>query len=126
MMNHIWDHLSIVSQQVDRGVLLQPSLDSVHENLFQLLVMFWTDLSHDGNMSCSAIMNFSGVLGIHPTELCFCKPYDYTPFTSALLWVGRLIILEYALSLTLYNHLKVPWPERTVYVDQAQRLREHI
>jgi hypothetical protein len=126
MMNHIWDHLSIVSQQADRGILLQPSLDSVHENLFQLLVMFWTDLSHDGNMSRSAMMNFSGVLGIHPTELCFRKPYDYTPFISALLWVGRLIILEYALPLAPYNHLKVPWPERTVYVDQAQRLREHI
>jgi hypothetical protein len=72
------------------------------------------------------MMNFSSILGIHPTELCFCKPYDYTPFILALLWVGRLIILEYALLLVLYNHLKVPWPERTVYVDQAQRLREHI
>ncbi|KAF9695526.1 hypothetical protein EKO04_006297 [Ascochyta lentis] len=126
MMNHIWDHLSVVSQQADCGVLLEPSLDGVHENLFQLLVMFWTDLLHDGNMNRSAIMHFSGVLGIHPTELCFCKPYDYTPFISALLWVGRLIILEYALPLALYNHLKVPWPERTAYADQAQRLREHI
>lgn len=126
MMNHIWDHLSVVSQQADCGVLLEPSLDGVHENLFQLLVMFWTDLSHDGNMNRSAIMHFSGVLGIHPTELCFRKPYDYTPFISALLWVGRLIILKYALPLAPYNHLKVPWPERTAYADQAQRLREHI
>jgi hypothetical protein len=77
-------------------------------------------------MSRSAIMNFSGVLGIHPTELCSRKPYDYTPFISALLWVRRLIILEYALPLAPYNHLKTPWPERTIYVDQAQRLREHI
>jgi hypothetical protein len=104
MMNHIWDHLSVVSQQADRGVLLQPSLDGVHENLFQLLVMFWTDLSHDGNMSRSAIMNFSGVLGIHPTELCFRKPYDYTPFISALLWVGRLIVLEYAQPTQVWRH----------------------
>ncbi|ENI03218.1 hypothetical protein COCC4DRAFT_143923 [Bipolaris maydis ATCC 48331] len=94
MMNHIWSRFSNVSQQADCGVLLQPSLDGVHENLFQLLVMFWTDLSHDGNMSRSAIMHFSGVLGIHPTELFFRKPYNYTPFISALLWVGRLIILE--------------------------------
>jgi hypothetical protein len=34
MMNHIWDHLSVVSQQADRGVLIEPSLDGVHENLF--------------------------------------------------------------------------------------------
>lgn len=126
MMNYIWDHLSIAGQQADSGILLEPSLDSVHENLFQLLVMFWTDLSHNGNMSRSAIMHFSGVLGIYPTELCFRKPYDYTPFISALLWVGRLIILEYALPLAPYSHLEVPWPERTVYSDQAQRLREHI
>lgn len=126
MMNHIWDHVTVVSQQADFGILLQSSLAGVHENLFQLLVMFWTDLSHDGNMSRSAIMNFSGVLGIHPTELCFRKPYDYTPFISALLWVGRLIVLEYALPLAPYNHLKTSWPARTAYPDQAQRLREHI
>ena len=126
MMNHIWDHLSVISRQADHGVLFQPSLDSVHENLFQLLVMFWTDLSHDGQMNRSAIMHFSGVLGIHPTELSFRHPYDYTPFISALLWVGRLIILEYALPVAPYNHLKVPWPARTAYTDQAQRLREQI
>jgi hypothetical protein len=126
MMNHIWDHVTAVSQQADLGILLPSSLAALNENLFQLLVMFWTDLSHDGNMSRSAIMNFSGVLGIHPTELCFRKPYDYTPFISALLWVGRLIILEYALPLAPYKYLKSPWPERTAYPDQAQRLREHI
>jgi hypothetical protein len=70
-------------------------------------------------MNYSAIMHFSRVLGIHLTELCFRKPYNYTPFISALLWVGRLVILEYALPLRLYNLLKVPWPERTAYADQA-------
>ena len=74
----------------------------------------------------SAILHFFSVLGIYPTELCFRKPDNYTPFISALLWVGRLIILEYALLLAPYNHLKAPWPERTAYADQAQRLREHI
>ena len=68
-------------------------------------------------MNRSAILHFSGVLGIYPTELCFRKPYDYTLFILALLWVGRLVILEYALLLALYNYLKVPWPERTAYAD---------
>ncbi|EOA83050.1 uncharacterized protein SETTUDRAFT_29353 [Exserohilum turcica Et28A] len=48
-------------------------------------------------------MHFSGVLGIHPTELCFRKPYDYTPFISALLWVGRLIILDDCVSISDLN-----------------------
>jgi hypothetical protein len=68
-------------------------------------------------MSRSAVMDFSGVLGIHPKELCFCKLYDYTPLLSALIWVGRLIILEYALPAISYNCLEVPWPERTTYPD---------
>jgi hypothetical protein len=117
MMNHIWGYLSVVIEQEDCGVLLESSLDGVQESLFQLLVMFWTDLSYDGNMNCSAIMHFSGVLGIYLTELCFRKPYNYTLFISALLWVGRLVILEYALLLRLYNLLKVLWPERTAYAD---------
>jgi hypothetical protein len=68
-------------------------------------------------MSRSAIMHFSSVLGIYPTELCFCTPYDNTLFVSALLWVGRLIILEYALPLALYNYVKVLWSKRTAYAD---------
>jgi hypothetical protein len=98
----------------------------LHEQLFQLLVMFWADLSMDGSMKHSAILHFSGVLGVHQTELCFRKPYGYTPFLSALLWVGRLIIFEHALPIAPYTYLKVPWPARTAYPDQVQRLREQI
>jgi hypothetical protein len=88
--------------------------------------MFWTDLSADGIMNHNVIVQFSGVLGIHQTELCFWKPYDYTPFVSALLLVGRLVILKYALLVSPYKHLKVAWPARTAYADQVQRLREQI
>jgi hypothetical protein len=73
--------------------------------------MFWTDISSDGKMHCNAIVYFSGVLGINPTELCFKKLYDYTLYLLALIWVGRLIILEYALPLKAYKQLKVPWPD---------------
>lgn len=125
-MDYIWDRMTALVKTADAGVVLQTAPDAVYENLFQLLVMFWTDLSHDGKMDRNAIVHFSGVLGIHPIELCFRKPYDYTPYLSALLWVGRLILLEYALPLTPYQHLSVPWPERTAYPDQVQRLREHI
>jgi hypothetical protein len=40
IMNHIWNYISAVSEQADRGVLLEPSLDAVCKNLFQLLVIF--------------------------------------------------------------------------------------
>ena len=126
MMSYIWDSTATLVKDTDGGKVPQNTPDPIYENLFQLLVMFWTDISKDGKMHRNAIVHFSGVLGIHRTELAFRKPYDYTPFLSALIWVGRLIILEYALPLAPYVHLHVPWPDRTTYQDQAQRLREHI
>jgi len=96
------------------------------ETVFQLLVIFWTDLSTDGVLESKAIVHFSGVLGIHPYELAYRTAYDYTPFLSALLWVGRLLILEYALPLRAYTTLDVPWPARAAYADQGKRLCAEI
>ncbi|KAF1354301.1 hypothetical protein EJ07DRAFT_86624, partial [Lizonia empirigonia] len=99
---------------------------SLLEALFQLLVMFWTDVSTDGAAEGKAIVHFSGVLGIHPYELAFRTAYDYTPYLSALIWVGRLIILEYALPLRAYDTLTIPWPAPARYPDQGRRLCTEI
>lgn len=77
--------------------------------------MFWTDLSTYGAMESKAIAHFSGVLGIHPYELAYRTAYDYTPYLSALLWIGRLIILEWALPLRAYTTLNIPFPARATY-----------
>jgi len=61
--------------------------------------MFWTDLLTDSVLESKPIIHFSGVLGIHPYKLAYRTAYDYTPYLAALLWVGRLLILEYALLL---------------------------
>jgi hypothetical protein len=79
--------------------------------------MFWIDLSTDGVLEGKAIIHFSGVLGIHPYELAYVTAYDYTLYLSALLWIGRLVILEYALPLRTYTTLDVLWPARAAYVD---------
>ena len=55
------------------------------EALFQLIAMFWTDVSTDGPVKGKFIVHFSGVLGIHPYELAFRTAYDYTPYLSALI-----------------------------------------
>lgn len=117
-MESVWSGLP-ASQPGDP----EPSSSSgISETVFQLLVMFWTDLSADGVLEGKAIIHFSGVLGIHPYELAYRTAYDYTPYLSALLWVGRLVILEYALPLRAYTTLDVPWPARATYVDQGKRL----
>jgi hypothetical protein len=71
--------------------------------------MFWMDLSTNGVLESKAIVHFSRVLGIHPYELAYCTAYDYTLYLSALLWVGRLLVLEYALLLRAYTTLDIPW-----------------
>jgi antitoxin component of RelBE/YafQ-DinJ toxin-antitoxin module len=100
----------------------ESATSSMSETVFQLLVLFWTDLSTDGILESKAIVHFSGVLGIHPYELAYRTAYDYTPYLAALLWIGRLLILEYALPLRAYTTLDVPWPARAAYADQGKRL----
>ena len=96
------------------------------ELLFQLFVTLWTDIPRDGSLEGTAIAHFSGVLGIHPSEYAFRTAYSYTPFLSALIWVGRLVILEYALPKQPYRSLPRPWPSRDTYPDMAARLCGHI
>jgi hypothetical protein len=125
-MDFIWAELG-KPLQFERGTS-DPSGASVSilEALFQLLAMFWTDVSTDGPVEGKAVVHFSGVLGIHPYELAFRTAYDYTPYLSALIWVGRLVILEYALPLREYGTWKVPWPARATYSDQGRRLCAEI
>ena len=126
MMDDIWAGLADLVKKTDDTSVAQGVPAVLLESLFQLFVMFWTDLSRDGRMEQNAIVHFSGVLGIHPHELAYRRAYDYTPYLSALLWVGRLVILEYTLPLKPYSHLRIPWPDRTSYGDQAKRLRDQI
>jgi hypothetical protein len=125
-MNFIWAELGKPLQLETNAVDSSATSPSGLEALFQLLAMFWTDVSTNGPVEGKAIVHFSGVLGIHPHELAFRTAYDYTPYLSALIWIGRLVILEYALPLREYGTLKVPWPARATYQDQGRRLCAEI
>ncbi|PVH90694.1 hypothetical protein DM02DRAFT_734466 [Periconia macrospinosa] len=102
---------------------------SIHlppRNHFRLLVLFWTDASIDGDPGAKAVIHFSGVLGIHPYKLTLRTAYDYTPYLSALIWVGRLVILEYALPSQAYSSWDPPLQARATYPDQESRLLREI
>jgi hypothetical protein len=129
MMHSIWTGFASLPSHSDisiEGLASASSptrdLSTLVENLFQLMMMFWTDLSTDGSFRHNAIVHFSGVLGIHPYELAYRGAYDYTPYLSALIWVGRLLFLEYSLPLRTYEYLTYVWPGRHHYKDQVQRL----
>jgi hypothetical protein len=80
---------------------------SILEAVSQPLVMFWTDKLTDGVLEGKAIVHISRVLGIHPFWLEYRTTYDYTPYLSALLWVGRLVFLEYSSTLRAYTTFHV-------------------
>ncbi|KAH6972651.1 hypothetical protein EDB80DRAFT_596203 [Ilyonectria destructans] len=103
--------------RLPQGIRLELS-----EALLQLSMMFWTYQSQDGAMTCSTIVHFVAVLGIHPSSLAYRNAYDYTPDLAALVWVGRLLFLEYSLPRFSYDTLVYRWPCRAAYPSHPDRL----
>jgi hypothetical protein len=118
-MQDIWAEISGLEAE-------EPTPPALLEALYRLLVLFWTDSSSSSRLESKAIVNFSGVLGVHPLQLAYRSAYDYTPYLAALIWVGRLILLEYALPLRAYNTLPTPWPDRSAYPQMQARLCAEI
>lgn len=94
------------------------------ENLFQLYIMFQTNLYTNRVSSYSTIVYYSGVLGIHLYELAFRGTYDYMPYLLALIQVSQLLILEYSLLLQAYQYLMYLQSNQTYYSNQLQRLQQ--
>ncbi|PWI64582.1 hypothetical protein PCL_09512 [Purpureocillium lilacinum] len=93
------------------------------EALFQLSMMFWTHQCQTGVLDSSALVHFTAVMGIHRTSLAYRSAYNYTPSRAALMWVGRLFFLEYALPLCSYDTLVYVWSPRNTYPSQPERLQ---
>ena len=98
-----------------------PSDAPALEWLFQLCCLFWVDGSATGNMAHLPLVYFSGVLGIHRSSLAYRTAYHYTPFAAGLIWIGRQLLLEYALPKEPY--LALNWPAAASYRNQLRRLQ---
>jgi hypothetical protein len=72
-------------------------------------------------MAYLPLVYFLGVLGIHRSSLAYRTAYHYTPFAAGLVWIGRQLLLEYALPKEPY--LTLGWPAAMSYRDQLQRLQ---
>ena len=125
-IDDVWTKLTDVVAKETTEASPSKIPDECLEALFQFFVTLWTESPADGEVEHTAVARFSGVLGIHPTELNFRTAYTYTPLLSAMIWIGRLVLLEYALPLRSYDHLRVPWPSRDRYTDLASRLCAQI
>jgi hypothetical protein len=113
LLQHIWELLELDLQQAQQ--------EELAEQLFQLSCLFWIDMSSTGKTSYLPLVYFSSVLGIYTCNLVYRSAYYYTTFLAGLVWIGRLLLLEYALPAQLYQVLS--WPKAAGYPDQLGRLQ---
>lgn len=125
-VHHLWREFSQLDTPLSSATLQQDILPPLLEHLFQFFVMLWTESVNHDVLERNPVVHFPGVLGIHPHDLVYRRAYDYTPYLAALIWLGRSMMLEYALPLLPYRHLPHVWPQRTTYPDPLARLREDI
>ncbi|KAK5073398.1 hypothetical protein LTR70_010298 [Exophiala xenobiotica] len=123
MLESVWVEFTKISQGHGPDVLRRSPHHHLQEKLFQFFIMLWTDISHDGGFERSIIVHFSGVLGIHPSqELAYRSAYDYTPFLSALIWVGRLRVQKHCI---LVGELVV-WSDVVRDIMPFYKIRRHV
>lgn len=85
-------------------------------------MMVWTYQDLAGDITSSILIHFTAVLGIHPHSLAYRSAYNSTSGFARLMWIGRLLFLEYALPLHAYATLPFPWPARHTFSPQFERL----
>jgi hypothetical protein len=124
-MGIVWSRFELLMSGQDSHASAPVTQEHI-EAVMQLSILFWTERPKDTNLESTAVAQFSGVLEIHPVEHAFRRAYDYTPFLSALIWIGRALLVEYALPLEPYQTLSQRWPAREEYPDMLQRLRYDI
>lgn len=101
-----------------------PERRALVEQLFQLCCSFLTQPSapDTGETTTLPLGYFTAALGVHRYTLAFNTAYAYTPILAALMWVSRLLLLEFALPLQAYQ--VEGWPARLAYPNPLQRLQQ--
>src|SRR5271170_1272943 len=97
--------------------------DLLAEKLFLFCVELLTQRFQQDEGARSPLLHFSAVFrGIDVKNGRFREPGNFTPMLAGLTWVGRLLLLEYALPKREYKWLN--WPSREVYNDYGLHLEQ--
>lgn len=108
---------------LDPEAWMQPEqVQQAREWLFELSCQLAMQLSQLGQEQSLVLIHFMGVLGIHSYSLAYKTAYTFTPTIAGLIWICRLLILEYMLPYKAYK--KLGWPAREAYENPLARLQE--
>ena len=87
----------------------------------QLSIAFITQNFPLGDDVRSPLTQFADVMGISNRSGRFNEPYNYTSHIAGLVWMTRLLMMEYALPDRQYTTLG--WPSHEAYENQGKHLK---
>ncbi|KID83230.1 recQ helicase-like protein [Metarhizium guizhouense ARSEF 977] len=90
----------------DTMLALHPATTELVELVFQLSISISTERYGNGHPISTLLIYFSGILGFSPDAKRFLLAKEYTPVLSGLIYIQRLLFLEYALPLQKYVYIK--------------------
>lgn len=97
-------------------------IDPLAEKLFEFCISLITQQFSQGESPQSPLLYFTAILGIDHKNGGFRRAGNYTTMIAGLLWMSRLLVLEYALLKRNYTMLR--WPNREAYQDHFWRMEE--
>ncbi|KAH7471776.1 hypothetical protein FOMA001_g13799 [Fusarium oxysporum f. sp. matthiolae] len=103
--------------------MTSPLVEEVLELLFGLIMEFSTEEVIDGRPASTLLVYFSGILGFTADLNSFLPARSYTSNLAALIYIQRLLFLEYALPARGYATLGITRRPRTGQVPLLQKTR---
>ncbi|KAJ3454446.1 hypothetical protein MRS44_018340 [Fusarium solani] len=115
---------STVNVLSGRQDILGESLKEFLELLFQVSIALSTERFLDGDPGSTLLVYFSGVLGFSTDCRQFRLARQYCPYLSGLIYVQRLLFLEYALPLCPYPSLGIRQRPSTQQLECLNKVRQ--
>ncbi|KAI8660039.1 Doublecortin domain-containing protein [Fusarium sp. Ph1] len=113
----------IPGDEAEPGVT-RGSPEELAELLFGLTLALATQPVIDGQPQTTVLIYFSGILGFSSSpDSVFLPARSYTSNLSAMIYILRLVFLEYALPLRPYHTLGVQRRPRVGQLDRLQPIR---
>src|SRR5208282_3838510 len=98
-------------------------LTRIAEKVMELSIAFITQYFPEGGEDLhSPLIHFADVMGISNRSGRFNEAYNYTTYVAGLMWIVRLLMMEYALPGREYTTLN--WRSHEAYENKAERLKQ--
>ncbi len=119
------DGRSSSSEPEDQSVVPSTSkgAEELVDLLFGLTLALGTQRTVDGRPETTILIFFSGILGFSPSLDTFLPARNYTPHLSALIYVLRLVFLEYALPSKSHPYINLERRPRTHQLERLEPIR---